>query len=458
MKKLSFAVSVIIAAVFCGASIWEGSASVDLSGELPGSGYYVATKSFPRNTVVDIANLESGKSVRAIVADGLDSPGLLAVLSREAADFLGIQSRSIGRVRMTMPQDPVAFSRFTGDGAGGDPDYNPRALIAAAPLWENSQSPAVPAAGTDTVIPAGTSPDFFTPPVRETPELPGPAARASESVPTGDAILPGEGGLIPVDTPDPAENVQWPWDLPMAAPVPAPLPAERPEELPYVSEYAWQPPVASRGDSALSSGRGVEAVVPHAAATGAVAAQVEPAVPAQNTPSRNAIVLVPAESRPPESSAAFPPASEPAPAAAAPRVLTWDDIPEDLFIAGIPEREEPAVQPAEEISRAGPERVPGEEPVPSDVAGVNPFSAPLISTLEKGMYYLQVGAFSKTDLVESALSRIDAAYPRAVQAGGSPEKPLYRVLVGPVNLGESSALLRRFKGDGYQDAFVRQDG
>jgi hypothetical protein len=61
-------------------------------------------------------------------------------------------------------------------------------------------------------------------------------------------------------------------------------------------------------------------------------------------------------------------------------------------------------------------------------------------------------------LVESALTRIGNTYPLAVQAGGSPERPLYRILVGPVNLGESSALLQRFKGNGYRDAFIRQDG
>jgi hypothetical protein len=72
------------------------------------------------------------------------------------------------------------------------------------------------------------------------------------------------------------------------------------------------------------------------------------------------------------------------------------------------------------------------------------------------MYYLQLRAFSKTELVQAELTRLGDSYPLAVQAGGSPEKPLYRVLVGPVNLGESSALLRRFKGSGYGDAFVKQ--
>jgi hypothetical protein len=482
MKKLSFAVSVIGIAVFCiGASIWEGSAAVGIGGELPESGYYVATKSFPRNTVVDITNLESGKSVRAIVAAGLDSPGLLAILSREAAALIGIQSRSIGRVRMTMPQDPVAFSRFTeGYNPSGDPDYDPQALIAAAAPRTGSQTPTVSAVTAEPLIPAETFPESVIPPVLENADLTTfaaeqPWANESSAVSLNDAILPGSEGVIPADTPDPVENVQWPWETAMAAsvsPSVSPtLPAEQPADLPYVfPEYNWQPPVASREDSAIVPERGAESV-PLAEPTVPLTGPTEPAA-VPNIPSQSAITLVPAELRPPEPYTEFPPAVEVAPVGSppAPRTLTWDDIPEDQFIAGIPERTaaqapEPAVQPAvrpavtpvEEITRAEPEILSNEEPVPPAVTA-NLFSAPLISTLEKGMYYLQVGAFSKSDLVESALSRIGGAYPLAVQAGGSPEKPLYRILVGPVNLGESSALLQRFKGNGYQDAFVRRDG
>jgi hypothetical protein len=444
MKKLSFAVSFILIAVFCiGASIWEGSAAVDIGGELPGSGYYVATKSFPRNTVVDITNLESGKSVRAIVAAGLDSPGLLAILSREAAELLGIQARSIGRVRMTMPQDPVAFSRFTeGYDPSGDPDYDPRALIASAAPWTDSQYPALPSTTVEPVIPPEPFPETVAIPVWEDMDIPVPVTEEVAAISPNEVILPGADGLIPSDTPDPLENVQWPWefntDTAVASQVPSPLPVEQPVEPPYVfPDYNWQPPAADYADSAITMERGVEAAP-------------------EEISSRTSVAMVPAEPRPPEPYAYTPPASEIAPIASPsePRTMTWDDIPEDQFIAAIPERTDtrlPEPEPvAEPIFYA-------EEPVPAAVAA-NPFSAPLITNLEKGMYYLQVGAFSKTELVESALSRIGDAYPLAVQSGGNSENPLYRILVGPVNLGESSALLQRFRGNGYQDAFVRRDG
>jgi cell division septation protein DedD len=86
---------------------------------------------------------------------------------------------------------------------------------------------------------------------------------------------------------------------------------------------------------------------------------------------------------------------------------------------------------------------------------VGPFSVPLSADLERGKYYLQLAAYNRADSVEKELARIGGSWPLAVQAAGSPEKPLYRILVGPVNLGESGALLRRFRGSGYADAFVR---
>ncbi|MDR1446790.1 MAG: septal ring lytic transglycosylase RlpA family protein, partial [Treponema sp.] len=116
--------------VLTNASVWEGSGTVAPSGSLPDEGYYAATNSFPRNTVVDITNLENGKSIRVIVASSLDTPGILAVISRDAALSIGLQPRSIGRIRMIQPSDPIAFSRFTeGLSSSGDPDYDPSALL-----------------------------------------------------------------------------------------------------------------------------------------------------------------------------------------------------------------------------------------------------------------------------------------------------------------------------------------
>ncbi|MDR2741437.1 MAG: SPOR domain-containing protein [Treponema sp.] len=481
MKKLILAVTAVIIAVICvSASIWEGAAAVSIGGELPEGGYYAATKSFPRNTVVDITNLETGKSVRAIVAAGLDSPGLLAILSKEAAELIGIQTRSIGRIRMTMPADPVAFSRFTeGVNPSGDPDYDPRAAIAAASPRQTPQTPQRTIIPSGPVVPSGTMP-----PVWEAPILPSPAA---EPVPSPSSVQSGD-PVIPADASAPPENVQWPWERPaLSTPVerpvetppepardtfltgqPAETPAkpaadtflaEGPAETPPDTESAYRPPVAAQQDGAITYERRPELI--------------RNPEPENTAPARNTIVLEPAEPRPPAPYTSLPPnmgitpITSPSPVAANPvetvRKEDTVEIPDQYIIPGIAEAaprtraipEEPDQVSKTETVRKNPANSSFQEPVSTQAAAVQ-FSAPLISNLEKGMYYLQLRAFTKKELVQSELSRLGDAYPLAVQAGGTSEKPLYRILIGPVNLGESNALLRRFKGNGYGDAFVRQ--
>ena len=76
------------------------------------SGFFVATNSFPRNTVVDITNIETGRSTRAIVANTINNPGLLALVSRDVGEIIGMRQGSIGRIRIVSPSDPIAYQRF----------------------------------------------------------------------------------------------------------------------------------------------------------------------------------------------------------------------------------------------------------------------------------------------------------------------------------------------------------
>jgi len=108
---------------------YEGAAAV--SANFPDSGLYVATNAFPRNTMVEITNLGTGQTTRAVITAGLDAPGLLAELSREAAEAIGLPSRSIGRIRIRAVSDPLSSPRTNEDlRRSGDPDYDPRAAVA----------------------------------------------------------------------------------------------------------------------------------------------------------------------------------------------------------------------------------------------------------------------------------------------------------------------------------------
>jgi len=102
-----------------------------------------------------------------------------------------------------------------------------------------------------------------------------------------------------------------------------------------------------------------------------------------------------------------------------------------------------------------PEQLP---PPPAVTSATTPhFSARLIQSFEKGSYYVQIGAYEKTQTVESEILKIDKNLPVAVMETvmkiGNAEKLVYRVLIGPLNLAESGAVFQKYKTI-YKDAFL----
>jgi hypothetical protein len=87
------------------------------------------------------------------------------------------------------------------------------------------------------------------------------------------------------------------------------------------------------------------------------------------------------------------------------------------------------------------------------------FSVPIIARLEEGKQYVQIGAFTRPDTLETAVARARRSYPLAVQTGGSNNSPggspVYRLLIGPLNAGESAAVAQRVRNSGFPDAFIR---
>jgi len=134
MKVKVFVLTLTAILLLPASSAWEGAGAVAPAGELPQSGYFIATNSFPRNTVVDITNIETGRSTRAIVANTLNSPGLLAIVSREAAELIGMRAGSTSRIRVIQPADPIAYLRFTENVNTGTPSFDSGNVIDEASL------------------------------------------------------------------------------------------------------------------------------------------------------------------------------------------------------------------------------------------------------------------------------------------------------------------------------------
>ena len=461
--NMSFFMGIVaVSLLLTGASVWEGSAVMTEAKDMPETGCYVATNSFPRNTVVDITNLENGKTVRGIVASGLDALGLLATLSPGAAESLGLESGSIGRIRMTQPADPVAFSRFKEGKATARPPASVAKEPAPAAAASSAQQPAVAPAPSPVA------------------KEPAPAVAASSAQQPATAPAQSSSAKAPVPAANAASRTQEPAGSPPAAP----------ETFPYISRSAasaepltsdaqepeWEndtyyteadypdvfnPPLADGNnglvkEAALSlagSGTGqadrMPMDEPQIYFPEFDAGQVDPSSPQDmQTPASMAspegpvkqYSLVPSEERiPPALSQVLIP-----PEQIIPPIESSGKVPSGDANTALPQNPSPI--PA---SAAAPANMP-----PSDFS---PFLVPMITSMEQGKYYVQLGAYSRAELVEDEINRIGVNNPLTIQNIGSDEKPLFRVLLGPLNLGESGAMLQRFKSIGYKDAFLHRN-
>jgi hypothetical protein len=435
--------------VLTGASVWEGSAAVSVAGELPEGAYYVATNSFPRNTVVDVTNLENGRTIRVIVAAGLDSPGLLAMLSRNAATAIGAPIRGIGRVRMTAPSDPITFSRFTEEnGLSGSPDSPGSGVVVSSALRTATVGDLAAATPEDRFYSAIVNqPESYTPPATAYPQdgsvhkEPQPAWLVEEPASPPDIA----------ETPYPETPPLWS-DPPLVVVVPAPEPGQpqpmlaapaTPSQQPYYpntslssTPYAWQnssPYLAPSGEA--------------------------PALPPNS-----ALTLTPAEERPPASSERELLPIPPPPRQAG---TGGDDTQLDprYFIGPIPQPARPSQSPARILYTPSP--APAVASAPAPAVAVSPparvpaatgsiFSVPIITVLERGKQYVQIGAFSRPDTLETAVAHACMGYPLVIETGGANNTLVYRLLIGPLNVGEGAATLRRIKISGFPDAFIRK--
>jgi hypothetical protein len=358
MKKIRIAIGLLVVSVFfLSASIWEGTAVTAPGDEFPQGGFFTATNAFPPNTEVYITNLVNGKTVRAFVTAGLDSPAFLAMISRDAAAVMDIYDQAVARIRIIHPSDITLFSRFTETINFGRSNLQERlagtssGILAPEPLLVQ---PASPAGETGRVLPSEDIPDIMA-------AAPRPEERT----------LPGLS--LPQGPTEPAETIS-------GTPIPS------------------------------SEGIGLR--------------------------------LLPSEERPPAEAGSrqLPTGAEIVPLETVPVAQTESVIDPALIIPSL-----------ESVS-------PSPVQIEDYTGSRSAFSVPVIEDLERGRYYLQLRAFGKAELVEAELSRIGNDYPLVIQknAGGVTESSVYRVLVGPVSLGESGALLHRFKSIGYTDAFIRQ--
>jgi hypothetical protein len=373
--------------------IWDGAAAVAQAGQLPDTGFFIATNSFPLNTVVDITNLDNGKTARVMVISGLDTPGLLAIVSARTAETIDLSFRTIGRIRLSQSDTPApARAPIQADRAIS----TDRLFSAYVPEteWANDlpviidlPEPAQTAASVIVATPSLVPP----PPVQETA-----SGRIELTLTPARVITPTEDTLVIPD-----EYI---------------IAGIAPSEPVYITDIPM--PVLSIDESRIIMS------FEEKAAAAALAAEIPG--PYSELFIDETFVIATLDTRPDNPDSLSPQEHRPADI-----LLCSLHIPESVLIA-----DAPLIPDAPELAL---------------------FSVPVITATELGKYYIQLGAYGNTELVEQEISRISNSYPLQIQTTGTSESPMYRILLGPLNQGESGALLQRFRSLGYADAFIRRN-
>jgi len=454
MKK-SFAL-IIIASIFLflGASPWEGSAAVAPNGDLPATGFYIATNAFPRNTVVEITNIENGKSTSAIVSNNLTSPGLLAVVSREAAELIGMRTGSISRIRLIQPSDPMAYSRFSERMSVDTPEYDSGNVINEEKLVEqvydkDTYTPPEVVTSTPTPAPAPEKTPVPDTPPTYNPETPAKTATAPGYI-VDEPEWGGIGRLQIVDVPGymVEPSITEPANISEQPSVTQAQPVIEPENVnePTITEPEKETEVAQ---ATLEPEPQQEVVVVEEKPVIDETPEVVAEAPSEEVKEEE-IATAP-EPEPQEEIAIVETTPQPEPEP--------EKLPEQLTLVETTPNPPPSnvldIFPDDFISGIGvatPEKT--EEPKIDNAPiaeNLNP-SIRTIDRLDRGKYYVQVAALS-ADMVENMLKQIDSKFAPVVFRGAD---NVYRILIGPLNQGESAAILVRFKSIGYKDAFVRK--
>ncbi len=466
-----------------GSSVWEGNASMSRFGEFPNKGYYAASNSFERNTIIEVENLENGKKTTVIVADRLESGGLFLLLSREAAEDLGIQQDELARVRVSIARSEGTDIVVTADDRpfNADPDINP-----SAELEEYEETEVTDVGDTVEELPEYTAAD--EPEAVEGPEAGPVVTELSEGPEASSDIIE-----VIIEVPEVEEEPEKEEEVLLGA--------SDLRENPETGEFVLSPRDIPEEPEQYAAGAGPEAPVkpevdelpekpgPGPTVTADIASLREPEVPEEEkpeieevgpSPEEEEVVIAAAdipsgpeptdevEAPEPEKPTEGPGGPEPAETDEAP-VTGPGPLPEDAEIVLLPagpkppekvpsEERGPAVSEEEIPAPKGPETKEPSKPEEPATITEEEIRERFRTTgnLLKDSYYVQLGAFSEPGGVSYLLEDFSSNYPVTVYKSPVPAETKYRVLVGPLNQDESGSVLFTVRSKGFGDAFIRK--
>ncbi|UTC98085.1 SPOR domain-containing protein [Treponema denticola] len=448
-KKILFSLIFIIS-FSCIWAVWEGNGGIGSSTDFPAEGLFVRSDMFPKHTLLEITNLEKNVKARAVVIGPSGIPGLLASLSPELGEKLGVPRGKVIRIRVLTPS-PVNEEGDDGKSisAAGpesqDLDNNPALFVAShsdlpnANLKKEEAESVSENTGSDTILY-----DDLKSPIEDTPSETAEDVPVVEEVPDVDAIidpvveepaepiveetvLPEEVAPIETETymepanenpPITVDPINEPAAKPEAAPSPVtevsePQEPEQPKE--EIEDVEVVDPVVEPVDEAPVEEKKVETVASVTPKNEPIADKKEEApAPIEETPA-------PVEETPVEET----------PAEEAEDSGTYEETDSDIYTAAEEKPEEESAVPVNEIK-------------------------PVSSKLEKGKTYVQIVIYDDKYNRDDVLKKYGKKYPMVVEERLVKNNTRYTIFVGPLKPDETGAVLERFKQLGFKDAFLKK--
>ena len=454
-KKVLFSLIFIIS-FSCIWAVWEGNGGIGSSTDFPAEGLFVRSDMFPKHTLLEITNLEKNVKARAVVIGPSGIPGLLASLSPELGEKLGVPRGKVIRIRVLTPS-PVNEEGDDGKSisAAGpesqDLDNNPALFVAShsdlpnANLKKEEAESVSENTGSDTILY-----DDLKSPIEDTPSETAEDVPVVEEVPDVNAIpdpVVEEPEVEPIKEVEkvedkPAEDSSLMYAPETVAPITEtymePAKENPPITVDPINEPAAKPEAAPAPVTEVSEPQKPEQTQEEVEDVEVVDPVVEP------------VDETPAEEKKVDTVASITPKNEPA-------SDTSENLPAPVEKISV---EETPVEEAEDsgtyeetdsdIYTAAEEKPEEESAVP-----VNEIK-PVSSKLEKGKTYVQIVIYDDKYNRDDVLKKYGKKYPMVVEERLVKNNTRYTIFVGPLKPDETGAVLERFKQLGFKDAFLKK--
>ncbi len=461
MKKwvTVFALLFIIASGLSGEELWKGNAAVIRGGSLDHAGLYAVSNSFSRYSRIIVKNLKNGKEAAITVVGRIpETSNMFILLSRGAAELLGMPENDIIRVTVKLSSEPGTVTEgMPGDLAyNPDPDINPAVMVPEEKAEERltvKKKPEVKP--VPEVKPAG---ETVKTAVKETEVKKTEVKKTVSGTVSGDEnadilkYLTGrrlkktlfkkphseealtllekprspskEKAVISLNAEPESENLKKQVQISDVLSKPSVPGNGNPSlELPGVETPGVETPVKQKLPVKEYTGEALKETPeePEAAGKPEEKKSIKPsASTAVLKPGTVKLVLEPTEPKPPPSAAGGKSVKQ--------------------------SRAEVKKAPEKAVKKtAGPEKAE------------NKFVYKALSTneLPKKSYFLQIGAYSSLVLAEKLVGELKGSYPVTVLYWKGGKHIIYKVLIGPLNEDESGTLLFRFRARGFKGSFIR---